>query len=166
MSRMRRKHEAGALAGSARAARQIAARVTPLARKSGAAAGRGVHRARTWAAPQVERTGQVLQDTLAPRVSAWLSSAARRLEPAKPRRGWRKLVGTSMITAAAAAVAALARSRRKPDLPTSAADTHGAADTDAAGKADADGVTVAPQLGDGQANASADTDAKGPVRTS
>jgi hypothetical protein len=155
---MRSNHKAGTMASSARAARRTAAQVTPLARKSGAAAGRGVHRARAWAAPQVERTGQVLQHSVAPRVSALLSSAARRLEPAKPRRGWRKLVGIPVITAAAGAAAALVRNRRKQDLSTSAADP------DAAAKAD--GVTPAPQPGDGQAKASADSNAKGPVRTS
>jgi hypothetical protein len=153
---MRRNHKAGPAASSARAARRIAAQVTPLARKTGAAAGRGVHQARTWAAPQVERTGQVLQHSVAPKVSAWLSSAAQRLEPAKPRRGWRKL-GIPVITAAAGAAAALARNRRKQDVPAQA-------DPDTAAAADAGGATPAAQPGNGQAKASADS--KGPVRTS
>src|SRR5712692_8961034 len=99
-----------------------AARVKPLASSSGAAARRRVHRTRGWAARMVERTGQVLQDNVAAKVSASLSSAAQRLEPAKPpSRRWRKLAGISMLTAAASAVAALARSRKKPDVTTAPA---------------------------------------------
>jgi hypothetical protein len=166
MSGMRRNHEASLVASWARAARGMAAQMRPLARSTGAATGRGVRRTRAWAAPQVERAGQALQHSVAPRASAMLSSAARRIEPAKPRRGWRKLVGISMVTVtgAASAVAAVVRSRRKQDLPASAADMDAAADTDAAAKKNAGGVTPDPQPGDGQAKASADT--KGPVRTS
>jgi hypothetical protein len=132
------------------------ARMKPLARSTGLAARRRVHRTRAWAAPQVERTGQVLQDSVAPKVSALLSSAAERLEPAKPpRRRWRKLVGISMITAAASAVAAVVRSRKKPDLATSA-------DEDAD-----DGASVA-EMGNGQAGTStaAGADVNGQAGTS
>ncbi len=133
----------------------VAARVKPLARSTGAAARRRVHRTRARAAPQVERTGQVLQDSVAPKVSALLSSAAQRLEPAKPRRRrWRKLVGVSMLTAAASAVAALVRNRSKPDFTTSPAE------------ADADDVTPAAEMRDGQARTSTDGDVNGEVRTS
>jgi hypothetical protein len=104
-------------------------------------------------APQVERTGQVLQDSIAPKVSALLSSAAQRLEPAKPPwRRWRKLVGISMITAAATAVAAVVRSRKKPDLTTSA---------------DADDGTSAAEMGNGHAGTTgADADVNGQVGAS
>src|SRR5258708_20543370 len=119
----------------------VAARMKPLARSTGLAARRGARRTRAGAAPQVERTGQVLQDSVAPKVSALLSSAARRLEPAKPpRRRWRKLAGISMITAAASAVAAVGRSRKKPDLTTSA-------------DADAGDGTFAAAMGNRQAGA-------------
>jgi hypothetical protein len=135
----------------------VAARMKPLARSTGLAARRRVHRTRAWAAPQVERTGQVLQDSVASKVSALLSSAAQRLEPAKPpRRRWRKLAGISMITAAAGAVAAVVRNRRKPEVTTSAAD------------ADADDVTPAAEMRDGQGTTSTDADAdvNGQVGTS
>ena len=108
------------------------------------------------AAPQVERTEQVLQDSVAPKVSALLSSAAQRLEPAKPpRRRWRKLAGISTLTAAAGAVAAVVRSRKKPDLTTSA-------------DADADDGTSAAEMGNGQAGTStaADADVNGQAGTS
>src|SRR5260221_3771341 len=116
MSRRSRNDEADELASSAsdrarRAAARVkpaAARVKPLARSTGAAARRRVHGTRARAAPMVERTGQALQDNVAPKVSAMLSSAAQRLEPAKPpRRRWRKLAVLSMLTAAASVVAAL-----------------------------------------------------------
>jgi len=156
MSRRTRNDKAAKAAGGAwdrarQAAARVkpaAARVKPLARNTGAAARRRAHRTRAWAAPTVERTGQVLQDGVAPKVSAALSSAAQRLEPAKPpRRRWRKLAGISMLAAAASAVAALARSRKKPDVTTAPAE------------ADANDITPAAQMGDRQAKTSTDTDA-------
>ena len=51
-----------------------AAKAKPLAGSTGAAAKRGVHRTRAWAAPRVEHTGQVLEDSVAPKVSSLLSS--------------------------------------------------------------------------------------------
>ena len=154
MSRMKRNHEAGTAANGAwDRARQAAAHVQPLARRTGAAARRRVHTTRAWAAPQVERTAQVLQDSVAPKVSALLSSAAQRLEPAKPRRRpWRKLAGISVLAAGAAA--ALVLNRRKPEVTTSAAE------------ADADELTPAAEMRDGQAKTSTGADVNGRVRTS
>jgi hypothetical protein len=86
MSRTKRNNEASPAASGARVARRMAARVRPLVRNTRAAAARRVHWTRAWAAPQVERTGHVLQDSVAPRVSVLLSSVARRIEPAKPSR--------------------------------------------------------------------------------
>jgi hypothetical protein len=129
----------------------------PFAQRTGAVTKRRVRRTRTWAAPQVERTGQVLQDSVAPKVSAWLSTAARRIEPARPQRPrWRKLAGISVLTAAAGAAAAFVRNRKKPDSANSAAAT------------DAGNVAPATAMSDGQATAGsgADADADGQVRTS
>src|SRR5947209_4188031 len=91
MSRKQRNHQVGIAASGAWArARQAAAQLKPLARSTGVATRRRVRRTRAWAAPQVERSGQVLQDSIAPKVSALLTSAARRLEPANPGHGrWR-----------------------------------------------------------------------------
>jgi len=138
--------------------RPAAAQVKPHAKSTGAAARRRVRRTRAWAAPRVERTGQILQDSVAPKVSALLSSAARRLEPPKPRHPhWRKLAGISLITAAASAAAAavLVRNRRKPDVTTSAAE------------ANADDVAPAAEISDRQemASTSADAGVNGQVRT-
>ena len=84
-----------------------------------------------------------------------MSSAGRRLEPAKPRRArWRKLAGVSVLTAAAGAAVAFARNRKKPDSTTSVAETDGA------------NVAPAAATSDGQAMASADADVNGQVRTS
>src|SRR5260370_20693130 len=121
MSRMRsRNYKTGTLASGARTARRMAAQVRPLAGSTGAAAARRVHKTRAWVAPQVERAGQVLQDSVAPRVSALLSSAARRLQPARPSRPrWRKLVGGSGFTAPAAPGAALRAGPSNPDPASS-----------------------------------------------
>jgi hypothetical protein len=165
MSRTGRNDEPGTKASSPwDRARQAAAQVKPvapqlkpLARSTGAAARRRVHKTRAWAAPQIEHAGQVLQDSVAPKVSALLSAAARRLEPAKPRRRrWRKLAGVAMLAAAASAVAAVVRNRRKPEVTTSAAG------------ADADDVTPAAEMRDGQGRTGTDADAgvNRPVRTS
>jgi hypothetical protein len=163
MSRKKRNHRARmAATGAERRARRVAAQVKPvaaqvkpLAQSTGAATIRRVRKTRTWAAPRVERTGLVLQHNVAPKVSAWLSAAARRLEPAKPRRArWRKLAGISVLTAAAGAAAAVARNRKKPDSITPAAET------------DAGDVAPAAATSDGQAMASADADVDGQVRTS
>jgi hypothetical protein len=164
MSRKRsRKHEASTLASGAQATLasgaqatcRMAAQARPLARSTGAAAARGVRTTRAWAAPQVERAGQVLQDSVAPRISALLSAAARRLEPARqPRRLWRKLAGGSALAAAAGAVAAVVRGRSRPDPETAAAE------------ADVHDATPLAPMRDGQAKTSTDGEAKQPARTS
>ena len=100
---------------AAEAAKPVAAQVKPLASDARQAASRGVYRARVWAAPQVERTGQVLQDTVAPKVADALHSSAQKLDPGEPpHRGWRKgaAVVSILLAAAAAAVAALAARKR------------------------------------------------------
>jgi hypothetical protein len=147
--------KAGAAAAAALGrVRQAAAHVKPYASGAQVVAGRGVHRARAVAAPQVERAGQVLEDTVAPKAAAMLSSAARRLEPVKPRhRRWRKLAGVSLLTAVASAVAAYFRNRAKPDL-TDPAD------------ADSDNAAPAAKIRDDKAGTSTDAGVDGQVRTS
>jgi hypothetical protein len=95
-------------------ARQLAARLKPVARSTSAAATHGVRSARALAAPQVERAGHLVQEDIAPKISSLLSAAAQRIDPAKPhRRRWRKVAGASMVTAAASAVAGAVVSRRR-----------------------------------------------------
>jgi len=95
-----------------------AARAKPMARNTGVAARRQLLRGRAWAAPQVERSGKVLQEKVAPKVSAALSSAAKRLDPARPRhRRWRKPAGMATLTAAGGAAAAFLRSKMRNGRP-------------------------------------------------
>ena len=96
-----------------------AASVKPLANSSAAAVKRSVIRTRAWAAPQVDHAGHFLQDSAAPKISAMLHSAARRLAPATKRGPrWRKVAGASAV-GAAGVVAAAARGRRKQDTKAS-----------------------------------------------
>ena len=136
---------AAAVAIAQERAREVAARVKPaaaqmkpLAQSSQEAARRGVLQTRTWAAPRVARSGQVLQDDIAPKVADMLSSAARRIEPEKPRsRNWWTLSGIAILIAAAATAAAAALRKR-----SSTASTIPAAEQDedgAGGPASADG---------------------------
>jgi hypothetical protein len=133
---------------AAEAAKPVATQVKPLADEAKRAAGRGVYNARAWAAPQVHRTGQALQDTVAPKVAAALHSSAERLDPGEPpHRGWRKGAAavSILLAAAAAAVAAMARNRK-------------------ARAAAANGEEAAAATG--EAPASADGEVKNPARTS
>jgi hypothetical protein len=100
----------------------VAAQVKPLAQSTGQAARRSILRGRAWAAPQLERTGKALQETVAPKVSAALSTAAERIDPAKPRRArWKWPVGLLAAAAAAAsAAAAVFKSRAKAEAQTAA----------------------------------------------
>jgi hypothetical protein len=159
MSRIKRNHETTSALDPARQAaaglKPAAAHVKPLASRPAAAARRQVRRTRSLAAQQVDRTGQILQDSVAPKVSALLSPAARRLEPAEPkRRHWRKLAVGSALTAAASVVAAVVLNRRKPDVATPAEE------------ADADKVTPTAKTRDGQARTRTGADADGRVPTS
>jgi len=124
-----------------------AAKVRPLAGNTGEAAKRGVHRTRAWAAPRVEHTGQVLEGSVAPKVSALLSSIAQLLEPDKPprRRRWRTPIAIAAVTAAAGAAAAIVYSRRKLGSTTP--------------QAEADDVSPAAEMGGGQVRTSTDADA-------
>ena len=110
--------------------RAVASNVLPLAR-------RGVHRTRAWAAPNVERTGHVLEDTVAPKVSAALSAAARQIAPDAPRhRTWQRPAGIAAMTAAAGgAIAGLARRARNSEangVSANGTEARHAADEDAA----------------------------------
>jgi hypothetical protein len=119
---------------AAEAAKPVATQVKPLANDAKEAASRGVYAARSWAAPQVERTGQVLQDTVAPKVAEALHTSAQKLDPGQPpHRGWRKGAAaiSILLAAAAAAVATLAARKRKAE----SAAANGAQAESAAGEA-------------------------------
>jgi hypothetical protein len=84
----------------------VAEQVKPIAKNTGDAAKRQVRKTRAWAAPQVERSGQVLQEKVAPKVAAMLSTAAERIDPARPsRRRWKIPAAASLAAAAGGAAA-------------------------------------------------------------
>ena len=156
MSRTTRNHEASGTLGRARQAaaqmKPAGPHVTTLASSAGKAARRRMHKRRAWAAPQVDRTGQVLQNRIVTKVAAVLSSAAQRLEPAEQtRRPWRKLAVGSVLTTAASAAAAVVLNRRKPRAATPA------------DEADADEVTPTAKTRGGQARTSTDAGGRVPV---
>src|SRR5215472_14278762 len=96
-------------------AEHSAARLRPLARSTGTAAEKSVRMTRAWLAPQAERAGQAVQETIAPKVSAVLSSAARHLDPKTPsRRRWSRGASFAGLAAAAAAIGKVIRSRTRP----------------------------------------------------
>jgi ferric-dicitrate binding protein FerR (iron transport regulator) len=113
--------------------RHALAQAGPVATNTTAAVRHRVIRSRAWAAPQVERTGQFLQHVAAPKVSAALSSAAHKIEPAQPsrRRRWTKRAGAAgLLAAAGAAAAAVLRKNVKP----ATGETAEPADDDAVGE--------------------------------
>jgi hypothetical protein len=108
---------------------RMAAQLPPLAHSTSDAAKRGVTRTRAWAAPQLERGGQVLQDQVAPKVSAALSTAAHHVDPGQPKpRQWRKVAAFSLL-AAAGVVTALAGFRRYSAATTPAEEETAPEDT-------------------------------------
>jgi hypothetical protein len=68
-----------------------------------------VGRARAWMAVRAARSSVSMQETVAPRVSAMLAVAARKLDPPRQQsRRWPKVMaGTALLAAAAAAVTAM-----------------------------------------------------------
>jgi hypothetical protein len=119
-------------------AKPVVAQVKPLANDTKAAASRGLRKARSWAAPQVDRTGQMLQETVAPKVAAALHSSAQRLDPDKPKRnGWRIAAGISAALALAGAIVAGLRKRTSPGTTTPAEDEEPAPPLAEQAKADA-----------------------------
>jgi hypothetical protein len=87
---------------------------TPLAKSAQMTANRGVYGARVWAAPRVERTGLAVQERLAPKISAMMVAAARRMEPpqAKQRRRWPGIIAGTVAVAAGCVAAVLLRGKR------------------------------------------------------
>jgi hypothetical protein len=141
MSVLSRKREADAEAEAedARARMQLLARsmvlaraAVPVAKTAGMAARDGAQSAATWAAPRVtgarawtapriERSGLVIRDTIAPKISDTLTATARRVDVPAPlvvvevtarRRRWLKVgAGTALLAAGAAAAFVLLRRR-------------------------------------------------------
>jgi hypothetical protein len=134
-------------------AMRMAAQLPPLARSTSEAAKRGVTRSRAWAAPQLERGGQVLQNQVAPAVSAALSTAAHRVDPGQPKpRQWRKVAAFSLL-AAAGVVTALAGFRRYASAAAPAEETTDSDTAPADSPADTTTGEAAPGSEDAQETA-------------
>ena len=127
----------------------LAAQVKPLASEARQAASRGVYRARVWAAPQVERSGRVFQDTVAPKVADALQASAQKLDPGQPpHRGWRKgaAVISILLAAAATAVAAMAARKRKAESAAANGEQAGTAADEAQPSPDGEVKDTAPTI--------------------
>ena len=134
---------------AAEAAKPVAAQVKPFADDAREAASRGVYAARSWAAPQVEHAGQVLQDTVAPKVAEALHTSAQKLDPGQPpHRGWRKGAAaiSILLAAAAAAVAALAARKRKAESAAASSEEAEPAAEEAQPSPDGEVKDTAPTL--------------------
>ena len=85
-----------------------------MAASTRTAARKGIHHARVWAAPRLERTGHTLEDQVAPRMAAMLSAAAQRIEPVpvRRRRRWPVLAAGVVAAAGLSAGAAYLLNRR------------------------------------------------------
>lgn len=111
-------------------ASKLADQARPMTKSAAMTARQGAGTAATWARPRVGRVrawmavravrGSVsVQETVAPRVSAMLAMAARKLDPPKQRsrRFPKVLAGTAMLAAGAAAAAAMAMRGRQRAMP-------------------------------------------------
>jgi hypothetical protein len=176
MSRSTAHYRTGSVVtGAWRHAREAAVRlqpaagkVTPLAENAAAAARHQADRMRAWAVPQVDTAGQVVQESVAPKVFALLSAASRRLEHLTPRRRrWRTAAGVS-AAAAAGAFAAAVRSRMKARAAATAQEDAEEADggMPAAETAPAADTASAVQTGNGQRGPGSNVAQGGGTRTS
>jgi hypothetical protein len=113
----------------------LARAAVPVAKTVGTAAREGarsaaawsaprVNGARAWTAPRIERSGLVIRDTMAPKISEMLTATARRVDvtapradvPA-PRRRWPMVVAGTALLAAVGAAAVVVLRRRNDDGP-------------------------------------------------
>jgi hypothetical protein len=71
-------------------AKRTANKVGPMAGDARVMTAQRIENARIWAAPRLDRAAHSVEERLAPRVSAFLSNAARRVAPAstRTRRRW------------------------------------------------------------------------------
>ena len=108
-----------ARASARRQARRAGAAARPVAASARTAARKGIHHARVWAAPRLERTGHTLEDQVAPRMAAMLSAAAQRIEPAPVRRRRWPVLAAGVVAAAglSAGAAYLLKRRAAANAP-------------------------------------------------
>jgi hypothetical protein len=119
----------------AAAARERAARARPATEKLAAAAkDRAVPmaaQARTWTAERLDKSSAAVQETLAPRLSRSLTSAARKVRPAKPRPSLigklLRAAGLIGVLGIAAATAIAMRNRMSGSAPAGTSAMNGKA---------------------------------------
>jgi hypothetical protein len=112
----------GGLAGRARG---VIVMAVPTGQRASAAAAqqvqRGVHHARRWSAPRIEGFADIVETTIAPRVTSSLRQGAQTVRPEQESRlrsvtrsmmGWRGLVALLAALGAAGAVAGFAMRKR------------------------------------------------------
>jgi len=113
--------------------------------------------ARSWAAPHIERSGVAVRDTIAPKISDALVTAAHRLEPATPKsRRWPKVLAAIALLGAGVAMAMAVR--RRPSSVSYEPASDAAADETAA-------PTQAHRL-DGSDGSQTESEVNGQFRTS
>lgn len=117
---MQAKAQAIRVQGRAVAAKE---QFTPLAKSVQLTASQGVRQARTWAAPRVEQAGVAVQERIAPKVSSAMIATARKMQPDKDRRPLWPAILAGIVTASAAAVAALLFKSQRDKQASSEPDT-------------------------------------------
>ena len=145
MSLLTRKRTAGAMPTVVRKrardvadrAAPIAKQAVPMAKQAGIAARQGaedavawaaprVDEARSWVAPRIERTGIAVRDSIAPRISDALVTAAHKVDATPSKRRWpRAMIGFALLAIAGAVAAIIRRNRPDPfadEPPSQAAD--------------------------------------------
>ena len=116
--------KAGATQAKAQAIRvqgralQAKEQFTPLAKSAQLTASQGVRQARTWAAPRVAQAGVAVQERIAPKVSSAMIATAAKMQPEadRRRRRWPAILA-GIITASAAAVAAILLRGQRANRP-------------------------------------------------
>lgn len=76
-------------------------KVGPLASQARDVASRRIEDARVWAAPRLERAAHMVEERIAPRVSAMLSDAAKAVDPGKTARAKRRWPVLTLVTGVA-----------------------------------------------------------------
>jgi hypothetical protein len=86
-------------------------RIGPASQHAREVAAERLFDAREWSAPQLERAAAYVESELGPRISAFLSSTARRVQPARPNRRSRNvaLMMLALVSLAGAAGAMATR---------------------------------------------------------
>jgi hypothetical protein len=103
----------GAREGATRTAEQVG----PAARQAREVAAARILVARRWSAPRLDQAARYVEADLGPRMSSFLESTARRVEPAKPRSTRVRNTAMMMLGIVAAMGIAGALATRRGNVP-------------------------------------------------